>query len=332
MICTTPTTHQHNIAAIPSRPLTTNERRRLQSRYGYLLKNNTHVLKQNTAVHATVALHRNAAARRDPTRTTKLRQRYVKDMRKRFKTVQRIVRETLVDNDALRLKTNVAASQLSFEFTNDAERVAEFMAWLQEAIDAEILEVTGNAPGAGIPTDGWQKVYVREAYGRGIEAANASMLRQGITMPITPSMGSIFRLPVHQDTIQLLYTRQFEDLRGITRAMSSQISRELADGLATGKNNYQIYRAIAKKFKSIGVVRSEILVRTEIIRVHAESTLNQLEALGATEVTALVEFATAADPCQICDALSGNVYKIADARGIIPVHPNCRCTWLPVIG
>jgi len=318
MICTTPTTKpQTNISSVPSRPLTAKERRNLEARYAHILP--------------TVAFHRNTAARRDPTRTTKLRQRYVKDMRKRFRAVQRLVRETLVDNDALRLKTNTAASQLTFDFTNDAERVTEFMAWLQEAIDGEILEVVGNAPSAGIPADGWQKVYVREAYGRGIEAANASMARQGITLPIQPTMASLLRLPVHQDTIQLLYTRQFEDLRGITRAMSTQISRELADGLATGKNNYQIYRAIAKKFKSIGVVRSEILVRTEIIRVHSESVLNQLEELGATVVTPLVEFATAADPCERCDGLSGNVYKIKDARGLIPVHPNCRCTWLPVI-
>lgn len=323
----------HNHALPPSRPLTTNERRSLERVYGHRLTTN------QTAV-TTIAYHQNAAARRDPTRTTKLRQRYVTDLRQRFLLLKRLIRTTLVDYDALRLdprksvmaNTPVlanATAQRAFKFTNDAERVAEFMAWLLEVIDQEILEVVGNAP--GIPGDGWQKVYVREAYGRGLEAAEAVMAQQGITLPIQPGISGMFRLPVHQNTIELLYTRQFEDLRGITRAMSTQISRELAEGLATGKNNYQIAKAIINRVDKIGIVRSEILVRTEIIRVHAEATLNGLEALGATMVTPLVEFATAADPCPICEDLAGRVYKIADARGLIPLHPKCRCAWLPVI-
>jgi hypothetical protein len=322
--------HPHNHSLPPSRPLTANEQRHLERVYGAQLAGRK--LLTNTAVKTTIAYHTNTAALRDPTRTTKLRQRYVKELRGRFLKLKRLITTTLVDNDALRLAQRPVANavaQRAFKFTNDAERVAEFNAWLQEAIDQEILEVVGNTPGA--PVNGWQKAYVREAYGRGLEAADAVMAQQGITLPIQPGISGMFRLPVHQDTIELLYTRQFEDLRGITRAMSSQISRELADGLATGKNNSQIAKAINNSVDKIGIVRSEILARTEIIRVHAESTLNGLEALGATVVTPLVEFATAADPCKLCEDLAGKVFTIAEARGIIPKHPLCRCAWLPVL-
>jgi hypothetical protein len=29
-------------------------------------------------------------------------------------------------------------------------------------------------------------------------------------------------------------------------------------------------------------------------------------------------------------ALHGEIFSIADSVGVITVHPNCRCSWLPV--
>ena len=272
----------------------------------------------------------NATYRRDPTRTAQLRGRYVADMRRRFGVVRGAVNETVGRNNALRI--NAAAK--AFEFTNDPGRIAEFMDWLRQEINSSVLDiaVSDGRP----PVNGWQKVYVREAYGRGVEAANALMKQSGITIPTTAlggdvPIGSIFRLPIHQDTLELLYTRQFEDLRGVTREMSTQMSRVLADGLATGKNNRAIAKALVDRVDKIGIVRSEMIVRTEIIRTHAEATLNRLEEMGATMVTPLVEFGAAADACPICKELEGKVYTIAEARGIIPVHVNCRCVWIPVL-
>ena len=33
--------------------------------------------------------------------------------------------------------------------------------------------------------------------------------------------------------------------------------------------------------------------------------------------------------CPICDSLDGVVFSIKDAQDVIPVHPDCRCAWLP---
>lgn len=299
-------------ASIPDgRPLTNSQR--------------TAVARLVPAVYAT-----NAVFRRDPTRTTRLRARYAKEMRDRFGIVRSLTRETVADNDALRLNAKAAKR---FKFTNDPGRVAEFVEWLRSVIADEVLEVAGVD--GRVPVDGWQKVYVREAYGRGLEAANALAKQSGIVVPTGApgfdDIGELFRLPIHQDTIELLYTRQFEDLRGVTREMATQMSQVLADGLATGKNNYAITKALVGRVEKIGMVRGNTIVRTEIIRTHAEATLNRLEGLGIETVTPLVEFATAADPCPLCKELEGRSYTIAEARGIIPVHPNCRCVWLPLL-
>jgi hypothetical protein len=35
--------------------------------------------------------------------------------------------------------------------------------------------------------------------------------------------------------------------------------------------------------------------------------------------------------CEKCQDLEGKVFTTEEARGVIPVHPNCRCCWVSVI-
>lgn len=35
------------------------------------------------------------------------------------------------------------------------------------------------------------------------------------------------------------------------------------------------------------------------------------------------------DVCPECERLEGRVYTVRAARGVIPVHPRCRCSWVP---
>jgi SPP1 gp7 family putative phage head morphogenesis protein len=76
-----------------------------------------------------------------------------------------------------------------------------------------------------------------------------------------------------------------------------------------------------------------MLARSETIRAYAESTLAEFRNWGVEGVTALAEFQTAHDDrvCPKCSHLEGVVYTLDEASGIIPVHPNCRCYWLPWI-
>jgi len=44
-----------------------------------------------------------------------------------------------------------------------------------------------------------------------------------------------------------------------------------------------------------------------------------------------VELSSAADACPDCLDLAGQTFKRSEARGMLPVHPNCRCHWIVVI-
>jgi hypothetical protein len=63
---------------------------------------------------------------------------------------------------------------------------------------------------------------------------------------------------------------------------------------------------------------------------HAEAELDAFEKLGIHEVVAVAEWQTIGDEkvCKACSKHSGQRIPIAKARGLIPMHPNCRCAWI----
>jgi SPP1 gp7 family putative phage head morphogenesis protein len=90
---------------------------------------------------------------------------------------------------------------------------------------------------------------------------------------------------------------------------------------------------IAARVEGIGIARARTLARTEVIGSHAAATLNSFREAGLVGVKVLAEFATAGDAqvCEQCAALEGQIYSMEKAEGLIPVHPNCRCTFIPAV-
>lgn len=67
------------------------------------------------------------------------------------------------------------------------------------------------------------------------------------------------------------------------------------------------------------------------IAAHAEGQLLALEEMGVEEVGVAIEWSTAGDDrvCPLCSEMEGVVLKLEEAHGKIPLHPQCRCAWLP---
>lgn len=123
----------------------------------------------------------------------------------------------------------------------------------------------------------------------------------------------------------------YDDLEGVTRAMATKMARTLQDGLDQKLPPKEVAKNLAKDVTGIGKERAELIARTEIVRGHAEGQLDFLQSQGVEAVEASVEFRTAGDGkvCPICRQLNGKVYSTQAARGLIPIHPRCRCAWLP---
>jgi len=266
----------------------------------------------------------------DPTRTVLLRRSFVADMNRRFGKLRRIILKVVGRDNALTLNVELR----TFDFQSDPSKLTEFNNWFKSQIDENIL--TTNVVG-----DPWTSDYVSSAYTRGVERSyiethklvTDSQFEKMYVGTKESFIRSSFFAPEMVSKLRLVSIRTFEELNGITTAMSQQMSRILADGLARGENPLTIARTMAKTIDTITSKRARVLARTEVIRAHAEGSLDSYTRLGITEVGAFVEWSTAEDErvCEQCEGMSGEVYSVEDAHGLIPLHPNCRCAWLPVI-
>lgn len=256
---------------------------------------------------------------------------------RRFRELAKRIREVIVDEDGFGLREpdpNViplVANRGRFEFPRSSQKVEAFLAWLEQAEAAGILTVTGGPPTVSGRVR-WADRYIETAYQRGIADAGRKLRGAGVDVGET-WIANAFNRPIHADRVGLIFTRVYRQLKGITDAMDQQISRTLAQGIAEGRGPQYIARALAADVHSIGIRRARVLARTEVIGAHADATINAFEEAGIAGVEVESEFATARDNrvCERCEALEGRVFSLRQARGVIPVHPNCRCAWIPIV-
>ena len=71
-----------------------------------------------------------------------------------------------------------------------------------------------------------------------------------------------------------------------------------------------------------------IIARTETSRFMSEAAIDAFERTGLSPT---VEFIMADDGCPLCEPFNERIFTLAEARGFIPVHHNCRCAWAPVV-
>jgi SPP1 gp7 family putative phage head morphogenesis protein len=278
-------------------------------------------------------------------------------MRKRFRRLRGVIREAVVAQDCFALEEGIMTQQQmtgpgrqAFDFPRSSKKVSAFMDWLQRQQTNGILEVT-NADQVGNSVDSmWSNTYINDSYKRGVQRARGQMIEAGMHVPSMEETGGIeatMQAPIHADRVGLLYTRVYNELKGITDAMDQQISRVLSQGLADGDHP----RLIARKLNSVisgmsqadlGITdslgrripperRAAMLARTEVIRAHAEGQLNEFQNWGVEQVNVRAEWVTAGDQrvCPRCASREGETYTIEQAKGLIPLHPQCRCIWLP---
>lgn len=88
----------------------------------------------------------------------------------------------------------------------------------------------------------------------------------------------------------------------------------------------QIDRRVRTYEKRMHRRRATTIARTETDRAVSEGALIAYEDAGVN-----VKWLTVANPCDICEPNSGNEYRIEEAHGLLPFHPNCRCSWTPAV-
>ncbi len=287
----------------------------------------------------------------DPTRTKTLRRKFESRLRKGFNRLAREIQILIVDLDAFGLgeptplfkKLIANVGQREWAFLTDEAKLEEFEKWIQQQTGLHI-----------VPEDDrfWED-FVEEGYRKGAGRAFQDSKKREIAAQVTAEgqqflagrktqfLIGMLGAPETVEKVKLLASRVLSDLKGVTTAMATQLRGILADGLVQGLNPRAIAREIAdtvfgrqraQRGARKGILaRATRIARTEIIRAHAEGQLDSLERLGVEEVGVAVEWETANDGrvCPRCNALEGIVIKVEESPGLIPVHPNCRCSFIP---
>lgn len=219
------------------------------------------------------------------------------------------------------------AQKRQYQFLTNPQKVQQFRRWLQQQIDAGVLEVVGGE--AGKP---WTAPYIESAWRKGMMRAYTDVRKQDLSKSLDWYNGtkeqwlrSAFLQLTMMSSVEMLATRAFEGMKGVTEQMSTQMSRILSDGLVGGYGPKKIAKQMTDAIGKLTRTRALVIARTEIIHAHAEGQLDGLQALGVSEVTAEVEWSTAGDSlvCERCVGMDGKTYTIKEARNMIPLHPNC---------
>ena len=150
--------------------------------------------------------------------------------------------------------------------------------------------------------------------------------------------------------LKLLKIEKFEDLTAITE-------QDISDGLMTsaeieklrfilrhGFRDNQTIRQIESQIREriplkdrtkegkiiiASNVRPNTIARTETVRMANKGVLELYKDNNIKQTRFLA--ALSERTCPICEGLNGRVYTIEQSAGMIPIHPNCRCTWVPVV-
>ena len=111
---------------------------------------------------------------------------------------------------------------------------------------------------------------------------------------------------------------------------AARLAEILADGYKNGQSIDQISTRIQNEFDFFSNTRADRIARTEIMQTSSQGAIEGYKESG---VVSKVKFYCAEDErtCEDCLGLHEEEFTLDDSVGVITVHPNCRCCWLPVV-
>ncbi|MDB5177498.1 MAG: phage head morphosis protein family [Candidatus Saccharibacteria bacterium] len=260
--------------------------------------------------------------RRDPTRTGDIRRSFYADLQRRGAELKRRVSATLKE---------MGEPQSSARSAD--EKLRAFEAVLISVIDRTLYQAGGA----------WATRYVTMAWDRGTNHA-ATAMKQTVAQ----------KREAYEVQAQLLR----KDLEGLSLTIEQSAVRLASVGFSRNLKSLAVSRDLGHLIDTAIKKRGTLIIAHHVVSSHAEATLDAAETLGIEFVRRVpewkpkdapkvltdaapgpvrlndsraryVKWVTAGDDrvCPTCAQMEDEILKISDARRMIPVHPNCRCSW-----
>ena len=265
--------------------------------------------------------------RQDPQRIGRLRNRFVADVRKRMRGIKRSIKDLVYGQDVFGLGKRSPQMDVARLFGNSG-----YAAWASSDPGAQVVlfeewlaELT--AAGEFALVDGFHGTYIESAHMQGRRSVAA---QKGIAAGEVNA--ATFAAPKIAGRAELLYSRSLSKLKGLNNDMSDKLTDALTRGFLEGRSPRVLARELGKVVDSLTRRRALTIARTELAYAYAEGQLDGMQADGQLQVKLFAEWSTAGDDrvCPKCQPMDGKILKIEEARGLIPLHPDCRCAWIPM--
>lgn len=289
----------------------------------------------------------------DPTRTLTLRNRFAKEAKRRWKKLNRIVREAILADDCFGLDPATSNRGMvlnavptgSFGSGSQPEKMKKFFEWLERQEAIALI----NGPGVSAT---WTDQYVDQAYKQGVTRARSEMIRAGYDVPTIAADGGVdasMMQAQHIDRSLVLKMSIQDDLNSGISATNSTLGRLLANKiLEPGADRALLADQVTKILTGLlpevpmqeinerfvaGMRRTVIMGRTGIVKAHHWATIQEYQTWGVEGGNVVAEWITAEDEkvCDECAAMAkGGPYPLDQAIYLIPKHPGCRCVFVPL--
>ena len=261
-------------------------------------------------------------------------------------------------DDSIPTLNQKAIDSTRFRFLDDSEKVIEFNNWVNDLYESDVFGASSKSitaspispglqatiSGPAVATEAiskmWFSNYMSLGYLHGLGFGKNELLKmKNIPADIrylietaTPkNIENLLTSKVHFGRLKLIYSRNYELLKGVTADMSSNISRILTNGLATGTNPKKVAKELSDTVSKLTRKRATLIARTEMIRAHNHGAIAEYEEAGLEEGLIQAEIATAHDNrvCPICAPYDKKKIPLKEALSLFPRHPQCRCAVLP---
>lgn len=271
----------------------------------------------------------------DPTRTTTLRRVFSQALLTRMSMLSQKLSKVVGDENALGLQlgTPFEVTNTRWAFHSTTEQMKAFMSWFMAEAGDLLYPNDENS---------WWREYVQAAY---LQGAGNTLKKYGAKA--SRFAREAFNNTVQIERVKVLAARVLSELKNVTHDMATKMQRVLLDGVAQGQSPREVAKHLSDTVEGIGKNRANMIAQTETVRAHASGQLDSLENLGMQNVGVQVEWSTSGlgktrvigkgknkrggnpSPCKVCRPMKGTVFTIEQARGLIPRHPWCRCSWVP---
>lgn len=271
--------------------------------------------------------------------------RYRRELHRRLENLRGAIRETLVENDALGLKTPARTRTRRRpgrvnRGTRDADRPAPgyrlahpddsvaqkhqaFIEWLDDAL---ALALIGRTAEREIRSGRhWTARFVRDSYEKGLTYARARLRDAGIDVSEL-TLAAAERRPAHETQLETGYVRQHRFVDSIAEGISSESSRLLLDDLAAGAGAAALASKLTGAVRDITTKRADPLATHETARAFDAATAVRYDD-ASVDMVRVVTFPGACSACELLAA--ANPYTVREGRSLLPEHPGCRCILLP---